>query len=72
MYIYFIYDNDARITLTHKDKFTQDEFVKICNKIPMINYGMAYLSYRDIIVYLNNFGFKEITSAATFHIGRSY
>ena len=70
MYLYSLYDYETNIILVHKKKFTQKEFEKMCEEVPMtINFCVTYIDCFDIMLYLKDkYGFKEINYEATFRL----
>lgn len=77
MYFYNIYGWEDSLNLCHPEKFTRDEFEKMCEEAPRLIYecgGRNFSSYDIILIsehLVNKYGFKNIEFTEGFFINKS-
>lgn len=77
MYFYNIYGWEDSLELCHQEKFTKDEFEKMCKEAPKFSYecgGRNFSSYDTILIsehLVNKYGFKNIEFTQRFFINKS-
>lgn len=62
MYFYSLYNEDENIIIMHEDKFTKDEYIKMCRETPMSGYdNLKYYNIYDVLLCLKKrYGFQDL------------
>lgn len=71
MYLYSITDYDEINVLVHKNKYTQEEFEKMCKEATLGSLsGEYYYSTINIVEHLKKYGFKTANYECSFFAGQ--